>query len=53
MEFRELLKHRKSVRAYEQRPVPGDVLDRILASVRYAPSAGFTQGNEYLVLDSP
>ena len=53
MEFREILKHRKSVRAYEQRPVPGEVLDRILASVRYAPSAGFTQGNEYLVLDSP
>ncbi len=53
MEFREILKHRKSVRAYEQRPVPSDVLDRILASVRYAPSAGFTQGNEYLVLDSP
>ena len=53
MEYRELLKHRKSVRAYEQRPVPGDVLDRILAVVRYAPSAGFTQGNEYLVLDSP
>ena len=53
MEFRELLKHRKSVRAYEQRPVPGDMLDRILASVRYAPSAGFTQGNEYLVLDTP
>ena len=53
MEFREILKRRKSVRAYEQRPVPGDVLDRILAVVRYAPSAGFTQGNEYLVLDTP
>lgn len=53
MEFREILKHRKSVRAYEHRPVTSDVLDRILASVRYAPSAGFTQGNEYLVLDSP
>ncbi len=53
MEFREILKHRRSVRAYEQRPVPGETLDRILATVRYAPSAGFTQGNEYLVLDSP
>ncbi len=53
MEFREILKHRKSVRAYEQRPVPAAALDRILASVRYAPSAGFTQGNEYLVLDTP
>lgn len=53
MEFREILKRRKSVRAYEQWPVPGDALDRILAVVRYAPSAGFTQGNEYLVLDTP
>jgi nitroreductase len=53
MEFRDVLKRRKSVRAYEQRPVPADVLDRILAVVRYAPSAGFTQGNEYLVLDTP
>lgn len=53
MEFREILKHRKSVRAFEQRPFPADALDRILASVRYAPSAGFTQGNEYLVLDDP
>lgn len=53
MEFRDVLKRRKSVRAYEQRPVPADVLNRILAVVRYAPSAGFTQGNEYLVLDTP
>ena len=53
MEFREILKRRKSVRAYEQWPVPGDALDRILAVLRCAPSAGFTQGNEYLVLDTP
>jgi nitroreductase len=53
VDFREILKHRKSVRAFEQRPVPAEALDRILASVRYAPSAGFTQGNEYLVLDDP
>ena len=53
MEFREILRHRKSVRAFEQRPIPADVLDRILTTVRYAPSAGFTQGNEYLILDDP
>ena len=51
MEFSELLKRRKSVRSYEQRPIPRDVLDRVLASVLHAPSAGFTQGNEFLVLD--
>ncbi|MGZ3667891.1 MAG: nitroreductase family protein, partial [Ktedonobacterales bacterium] len=53
MEFSEILKRRKSVRSYEQRPVPRDVLDRVLASVIHAPSAGFTQGNEFLVLDDP
>lgn len=53
MDFSDLLKRRKSVRAYERRPIPHDVLDRIMASVRHAPSAGFTQGNEYLVLDEP
>jgi nitroreductase len=42
MEFRAILKHRKSVRAYEQRPIPSATLDRILATARYAPSAGFT-----------
>ena len=53
MDFQEILKRRKSVRAYAQRPVPRDVLDRVLASVLHAPSAGFTQGNEFLVLDKP
>jgi len=53
MDFQELLKRRKSVRAYEQRPVPHEVLDRVLSSVLHAPTAGFTQGNEFLVLDDP
>jgi nitroreductase len=53
MDFKELLKRRKSVRAYEQRPVPREILDRVLASALHAPSAGFTQGNELLVLDEP
>jgi nitroreductase len=53
MDFQALLKRRKSVRAYEQRPVPREVLDRVLGSVLHAPSAGFTQGNEFLVLDNP
>jgi nitroreductase len=53
MDFEELLKRRKSVRAYDQRPVPREALDRVLASILHAPSAGFTQGNEFLVLDEP
>ena len=53
MQLHDVLKRRKSVRAFEQRPVPREVLDRVLASVRAAPSAGFTQGNEFLALDDP
>jgi nitroreductase len=53
MEFRAILKRRKSVRAFEQRPIPREVLERVLSSVRAAPTAGFAQGNEFLALDEP
>jgi nitroreductase len=53
MDFEEILKKRKSVRAYDQRPVPREIMDRVLASVLHAPTAGFTQGNEFLLLDDP
>ena len=52
MELQETLRRRKMVRSFRREPVPDDVIDRILASVVHAPSAGFTQGNEFLVLDS-
>lgn len=41
------------VRRFDRRPVPADVLDRILDAGRRAPSAGFAQGLELLVLDTP
>ena len=53
MELWDVLKRRKTVRRFEQRPVPTDAVDRVVASVVHAPSAGYTQGNEYLVLDDP
>lgn len=53
MELSEILKRRKSVRSFQQVPVPRGVLAAVVATARHAPSAGFTQGNEYLVLDSP
>ena len=52
MELQETLRRRKMVRSFRREPVPDDVIDRILASVVHAPSAGFTQGNEFLVLDA-
>ena len=50
MELWEALRRRKSVRSYSPEPVPPDVLARVLDSVLRAPSAGFTQGNEFLVI---
>lgn len=53
MEFRDLVRHRRMVRRFDRRPVPSDVVDRILDTGRRAPSAGFSQGLEFLVLDTP
>jgi nitroreductase len=38
------------VRAYEDRAVPDDVLDRVLDAARRAPSAGNSQGVDFVVL---
>ena len=41
------------IRRFDRRPVPTDVVDGILDTGRRAPSAGFSQGLEFLVLDTP
>ena len=41
------------VRRFDRRPVPPEVIDRILDAARRAPSAGFSQGVEFVVLDTP
>ncbi len=38
------------VRSYQDRPVPPELLDRILRAAIRAPSAGFSQGWDFLVL---
>jgi nitroreductase len=53
MEFRDVVRRRRMVRRYDQRPVPPETIDRIIDIGRRAPSAGFSQGLELLVLDSP
>jgi nitroreductase len=50
VELQETLKHRRMIRSFRQDPVDPDVLDRILATVLHAPSAGFSQGTDLLVL---
>jgi nitroreductase len=39
------------VRSFERTPVERAVIDRIMSSVLHAPSAGFAQGIEFVVLD--
>ena len=41
------------VRNYEPEPIPREVLERIVATVRRAPSGGFSQGQRLLVVDDP
>ena len=54
MEFSEVVRRRRMVRAYDSsRPVPRAVIDELLELATHAPSAGFSQGWQFLVLDSP
>lgn len=51
MEFQEVVRRRRMVRRYDpERPVPDDVLMRVLDNAVRAPSAGFSQGWDFLVL---
>lgn len=50
MNFLDVIRQRKMVRAYEDRPIDADAIDRLLDAVRRGPSAGHTQGSEFLVL---
>jgi nitroreductase len=49
----DLLKQRRMVRHYTGEPVARDTLKRIAATVRRAPSGGFSQGQRLLVVDDP
>jgi nitroreductase len=54
MEFREVVRRRRMVRDYDpHRPVPDDVRERLLEHAIRAPSAGFSQGWAFLVLETP
>jgi nitroreductase len=53
VELREVVRRRRMVRKFEQKPIPEDVLRRVLEPARHAPSAGFSQGFDFVVLTSP
>ena len=52
MEFQQVVRKRRMVRAYRQDPLAPEVVQRILANGNRAPSAGFTQGYGFLVLEA-
>jgi nitroreductase len=52
MEFDDVLRLRRMVRHYDDRPVDAAVVDRVLAAGLRAPSAGYSQGYGVLVLES-
>jgi nitroreductase len=53
MDFAEVIRKRKMVRAYTEEPVAPDVRDRILTAANRAPSAGFSQGYALVTLEGP
>jgi nitroreductase len=53
MEFQQVVRRRRMVRNFSDRPLPPEVVDRLVANAQRGPSAGFTQGVELLVLEGP
>jgi nitroreductase len=51
VDFTDLVRHRRMVRAFEPRPIPPDVLERLFDAARRAPSAGNAQGWAFVVLE--
>lgn len=53
MEFSEAVLKRRMVRHFSDEPVAPEVITRVLDLARHAPSAGFTQGQAYVVVTQP
>jgi len=53
MEFHDVVRQRRMVRRYGDEDVDPAIVDRMLAHAVQAPSAGFSQGWAFLVLDRP
>jgi len=51
MEFQDVVRKRRMVRSFERRPLPPEVVERIVTNAQRAPSAGFSQGWAFLVLE--
>jgi nitroreductase len=50
VEFREVLRRRRTVRRYTPEPVAPEALERVVEAYRSGPSAGFAQGQHLVVV---
>lgn len=53
MEFRDVVLKRRMVRNFADKSVEPELIERILDLTRHAPSAGFTQGQSFVVVTDP
>ncbi len=53
MEFKELIAKRRSIRKFEARPVPAEVVERLLEAALTAPSSRNVRSSQLLVVDDP
>lgn len=53
MQFQSVVRRRRMVRNFEDRALPPEVTARLLENALRGPSAGFSQGFEFLVLEGP
>ena len=53
-EFNDIIKRRKMVRQYIQdKPIPEEIVDKLIANAHRAPSAGHTQVQEFIIVQDP
>jgi nitroreductase len=53
-EFDSIIKRRKMVRQYIQdKPIPQEIVDKLIANAHRAPSAGHTQVQEFIIVQDP
>ncbi len=53
MDFTEVVRKRRMVRHFTDEPVAPELIKRILVMAQHAPSAGFTQGQSFVVVTRP
>lgn len=53
MRFSQVMSRRRMVRSYRSDPVPREALERVLDAALRAPTAGFAQGQRFVVVTDP